>query len=291
VASQCEVLAEIQQRAVRDARGAADRRAALRGFQLRHTSSSRETAAKLGKTVGALLATSSGVEDAQAADAAVAADLPAALAASLKEAVVADSLVRASNELFTAYRLAGRTMFRVEGASVIGVQFETMFGGVYGDTFFVFLSPSSTDTGHFSLFRHTLPYAVPVVSLAAQFLGTTSDDRSDVAGFLDAVGVYCDALVARQQQAATLASYKGVSVQVSASADYVRFSAKLRRKRRLEGLLAYDALDQAAPTRVELYSFDSRRPDDRQRLPDLEPLFRSQYLHDAFLSAKAEEEH
>eukprot|EP00020_Sapocribrum_chincoteaguense_P002469 CAMPEP_0170740152 /NCGR_PEP_ID=MMETSP0437-20130122/5533_1 /TAXON_ID=0 /ORGANISM="Sexangularia sp." /LENGTH=311 /DNA_ID=CAMNT_0011078637 /DNA_START=80 /DNA_END=1012 /DNA_ORIENTATION=+ len=288
VASQCQVLAEIQQRSVADARGAADRRLALRGLQLAHTTSARTTAAKLGQTVGALLASEPGVADAQAADATVAASLPAALAAHLKEAVVADSMVRESNDLFTAYRLAGRTMFRVDGATAIGVQFETCFGGTYGDTFFVFLEPAGRDTGHFTLVRHTLPYAVPVTALATRFLGTDVSTHSDVAAFLDAVGTYCDALVGRQRQARQLAEQRGVSVQVSASADYVRFTAKLRRKRRVEGLLAYDELESATPTRVELYSYDARRPDDRQRLLDLEAPFRTAYLHEAFAQTIAQ---
>ena len=86
-----------------------------------------------------------------------------------------DAKKRKSTNILQAYRLLSRNVVVVDSDHV-GVRFETFFSAKYQDRFYV-ICEFDVESGHFSVWKHTLPSFVPLKHLEKDHLNRNFDVR------------------------------------------------------------------------------------------------------------------
>lgn len=184
-----------------------------------------------------------------------------------------------------AYRLAGRTTFSVGDENLIGVCLDTSSpSGAFLEPYYVVMQLTPL-----AVHKHTMPYFVPVTSIAEARLGVS------LQSFLDEISDYLQAYVMRREQ---LHNFKEAHpeiglVEFTTPIDYVEISnTSLDRYVRIQ--LAYDDLKQILPQRaVVLHSSSSANPDDAIREAVVEADFKQADLlqvFDAFMATRDAED-
>lgn len=137
------------------------------------------------------------------------------------EAMLAVNAPRRKQALLSqAFSLAGINVLPFKGNRLLLVLGSSHEGHYYNKRFYVWLE-SDTVTKQLRVFKHTLPYFVPIKQLEEQHL------VKNVRHFVRALSVYINAFVARRAQAMSLNQQPHMeSIETSPAFDYMCFSFK-----------------------------------------------------------------
>jgi len=171
-----------------------------------------------------------------------------------------------------AYRLIGKTLFYVKDSNQIGIRFDTFFGGKYHECYYAIID-FDYSTNQLVLYKHTIPYFIPLDTIKARFLNT------NIKLFVDAVSDYLNAFVARREQVLMLQqeAKEIEDFKVSEASDFVRFRATYQ-ERTYHCKVSWDLRSQY-PKEVVISTFID---DKRKRWRALEKTFAINTLKKAY---------
>ena len=159
-----------------------------------------------------------------------------------------DAKKRKSTNILQAYRLLSRNVVVVDSDHV-GVRFETFFSAKYQDRFYV-ICEFDVESGHFSVWKHTLPSFVPVKHLEKDHLNQSFDvsvlmipphgsleheiltlSTALCQDFLDVVEEQLQMYVSRKEQTLELKrEYPTATVRSNAAYNFVHISVPYKNK-------------------------------------------------------------
>jgi hypothetical protein len=108
--------------------------------------------------------------------------------------------LREANAINHAYRLAGRSTFAVGEEGLLGVCLETSTGGKFFESYYVILRLEPVVSVH----KHTMPYFVPVDSIAKKHIENSVSDFLDELSEYVQVGIYMSLSLTRHCPLLTL---------------------------------------------------------------------------------------
>eukprot|EP00128_Syssomonas_multiformis_P002455 Colp12_sorted_trinity150504_noHs@4238 len=154
---------------------------------------------------------------------------------------------RKIEELQDSYRLAGRTIVPL-GNRKFEWRFDTAYEERYFESYYVFVQVHATENT-LSVYKHTLPYFIPLDNLVKRFL------NNDTKKFLSVIQDHLNALVSRRQQLVQLQeAFSLVEPEVKSNGAFnlSRISLKAVEAVAVDLVVSYERLTSTLPSRVQL---------------------------------------
>lgn len=186
--------------------------------------------------------------------------------------IIRTNLDHTLGQLSIAHRLTGKTMFQLDNR--IGIRFETFYNSQFQKSFYV-LFDYDPKTKALFVFKHSIPYFIPLESISERFL------NKSIKLFSEALSDYLNAHVSRKQQFLSLKSLLDdeAKFQCNDSCDFLEFTHTYQ-NRSYEFKVIYDDLKNTTPSRVAVFTVTKAQ--EKQRWRQFETEFMKSTLENAF---------
>eukprot|EP01114_Cavostelium_apophysatum_P016045 TRINITY_DN44_c0_g2_i1.p1 TRINITY_DN44_c0_g2~~TRINITY_DN44_c0_g2_i1.p1 ORF type:complete len:305 (+),score=58.04 TRINITY_DN44_c0_g2_i1:74-988(+) len=206
--------------------------------------------------------------------------LPREMHGRIKAIVSTDRQDNERDNLEMAYRLSGKSVFKMQNGAV-GIRFETFFRGRYFETFYVYLRLDKSKK--FTIENHTIPSFIPLAELEAKYLNT------DLQMFMNNLCDLLHAFISRREQFEEMKRQPDVSEFLTTPAyTLVQFVGTIRKKP-VQFNFSYN-IDESLPKKRVVFVSEAdegdNQPPKRRRILEAEELFGSKKLQHAFSDTK-----